>query len=118
MKCSQCKSAWIDLCRKAACPTALNAHNPADGDKEKSAQEAGERIHAEQAMKTKSQRKSKNGPSVSSTAVLHFSLPREAAKAFNALKAADWTEDDWRDLLLAHNWVLKRVATRHGLTSV
>jgi hypothetical protein len=42
-----------------------------------------------------------------------FRLSRAASKAFNAMKADDWLEDDWRDLLAAQTWVIRRVARRH-----
>jgi hypothetical protein len=52
---------------------------------------------------------------IPSGALLGFRLPPDAAKKFNRLKANDWTREDWADLLKAQNWVIARVAARHGI---
>ena len=54
---------------------------------------------------------------VALSALLGFRLPPDAAKKFNRLKADDWTREDWADLLQAQQWVVHRVAVRHGIAA-
>lgn len=40
---------------------------------------------------------------------------KEVRKQYDALSASDWTVDDWRDLYLAQQILIWRVARRHKL---
>lgn len=42
-------------------------------------------------------------------------LSKSVRRRVEALAQADWTEDDWRDLLFAQRIVAHNVAARHGL---